>query len=179
MAAPPISVRAHFLRNLIKYMLGEQLIMKLGPQLANCEHPFTVMSLILLVVWLVYKKYTATTDLPLLQLIRDHGQSMEEDMGDKGVARETRAPRICTVVCQEAVMEFGYMTNRESNRVIIEKFIRKAMLEHGMRPSHVCAMLPIAVELYFAPTPALIMAAKVRKLVREERARGGLVNAGP
>jgi hypothetical protein len=40
-------------------------------------------------------------------------------------------------------------------------------------------MLPIAVELYFAPTPALIMAAKVRKLVREERARGGLVNAGP
>jgi len=83
-------------------------------------------------------------------------------------------PRIAVKMSQLAFAKYGFMVQGSANRRIISDFMREEMLKHGMRPSHIMAQLPVAVELYFAPTPGQVEAVRYAKVVRDERRRTGL-----
>lgn len=79
--------------------------------------------------------------------------------------------------------EFGLMKRTEANRLVVQHWIRDKMKEHGVRPSHLSQLLPIAVAVAFLPTRADIMAAQILGsstfAAKEEEAHGwGHVVAG-
>jgi hypothetical protein len=45
---------------------------------------------------------------------------------------------------------------------MVQKFVRDTMKEHGVRPTHIAYLLPIAVEATFIPTRSDVDAAKMR-----------------
>jgi len=50
-----------------------------------------------------------------------------------------------------------------STRLVAERWLAMAMKDHGMRPSHIDEMLPLAVEAVFIPTKHQVRAKKLRQ----------------
>lgn len=61
-----------------------------------------------------------------------------------------------------AKARFGLVDDTEANNIMLSDFIRKIMLEHGIRPSHVLQLYPLAVALALVPSEAEIMASRLR-----------------
>jgi len=86
--------------------------------------------------------------------------------GDGEIVSESSG-RIKFHACQwRAVMavraKVGLMTENSANRLVAGRLIREAMVEDGMRPSHIARMAPVALELYFIPYETDKVASLVR-----------------
>jgi len=53
------------------------------------------------------------------------------------------------------------MQRTAANRLVLYRWFRDQMLEHGVRPSHIAAIKPIAIELFFIRTREECLAAQV------------------
>lgn len=60
-----------------------------------------------------------------------------------------------------AKSEFGLLKRTEANRLMVRKFMRDHMREHGVRPSHIAAHLDKSVAIFFIPTKMDIEAVQV------------------
>jgi hypothetical protein len=58
--------------------------------------------------------------------------------------------RASLVACAKA--EFGYTVRSEANRLMVRKFMRDRMREHGMRPAHIVAHVDFCVGCFFIPS---------------------------
>jgi hypothetical protein len=56
----------------------------------------------------------------------------------------------------------GITNNTGANRLVAHRFIRDAMVRHGVRPTHIIKYLPISLEYVFIPNEAQIDANKMR-----------------
>jgi len=59
---------------------------------------------------------------------------------------------------QEIRMEFGLLQDSPANRLVVRRYARDKMREHGVRPSHGADMLPGVIELAFVPSDGEIRA---------------------
>nr|QDH91117.1 MAG: hypothetical protein H4Rhizo441558_000001 [Riboviria sp.] len=50
-----------------------------------------------------------------------------------------------------AKSEFGLLKRTEANRLMVRKFLRDHMKDHGMRPSHIAEHLDVSVAIFFIP----------------------------
>lgn len=79
-------------------------------------------------------------------------------------------------VAREAKAHFGLLERSEANRLVLHKWCRDRMVEHGVRPSHMAALLPLAVQLAFVPLQEEIEAAQLSATLvvhkREEMMKG-------
>jgi hypothetical protein len=67
------------------------------------------------------------------------------------VKRKKRLPYINTVVA-ECRLTFGVCNRSEANEKAVRRVAVKIMKTHGVRPTHMNAMLPLVVEMVFIPT---------------------------
>lgn len=84
-------------------------------------------------------------------------------------------PKIVVIMARAAKAEFGLLKRTEANRLVVQKFIRDAMRDRNMRPTHIAWYLPLAVEAAFIPTRYDILAKKIAATdaVAEIEARNG------
>lgn len=61
-----------------------------------------------------------------------------------------------------AKVVFGTPTDDRANRLVIRKFLRDLMEEHGMRPTHIMKYLDMTTELVFVPSASELHAARLR-----------------
>jgi hypothetical protein len=60
-----------------------------------------------------------------------------------------------------AKSEFGLLGRSKSNRLMVRKFMRDQMREHGMRPSHIAQNLDVSVSMFFIPSDVDVVAHQV------------------
>lgn len=65
-------------------------------------------------------------------------------------------------VVAEARVELGRLKDTAANRLVAERVLRKIMVAHGVRPTHVSVLSPVAVEMFLAPNQGDILAARIR-----------------
>lgn len=53
---------------------------------------------------------------------------------------------------QIAKAEFGLLRRTEANRLMVRKFLRDHMREHGMRPTHIAQHLDVSTACFFIPS---------------------------
>jgi len=81
-----------------------------------------------------------------------HASRARHEVGDFGGDRPRRAAgRFIASAINEARIEFGLVTECEANRLMVRKFLRDKMKEHGVRPTHIALHLDTAVSLFFVP----------------------------
>jgi hypothetical protein len=73
--------------------------------------------------------------------------------------------------------KFGLLTDSAANRLVLGDWLRKALLEEGVRPTHVSLHVPILIELCLIPTDSDIYATEIRRT--SERARRNLACGRP
>jgi hypothetical protein len=61
-----------------------------------------------------------------------------------------------------AKAKFGLVSDTPANQLMLSDFIRKAMTEHGIRPSHIVQLYPLAVALALCPSESEIQAARLQ-----------------
>lgn len=85
--------------------------------------------------------------------------------GEKGKCRVRpgRGESYVAQCVQMAQVEFGVLSDCPSNRMMVHKFLRDQMREHGVRVSHIAQYLPIAVDLSIVvPSNGSVTASKVK-----------------
>jgi len=58
-------------------------------------------------------------------------------------------------------VEFGFLKRTKANRLMVRKFIRDLMRDHGMRPTHIHQHLDLCVAIFFIPSNIDIMVEQV------------------
>jgi hypothetical protein len=74
-----------------------------------------------------------------------------------------------------AKVEFGLLQRTESNRLMVRKFLRDYMREHGMRPTHIVQHLDVSTACFFIPSGQDILAHQLGAS-REAITREGMIN---
>ena len=92
----------------------------------------------------------------------DNYELEESDKLEEGRVPAKQRNRFAAFVARQAKAEFGLPKRTEANRLVVQKFCRDFMREHGVRATHISHLLPIAVELTFVPTESDVFAAKLR-----------------
>jgi hypothetical protein len=70
-------------------------------------------------------------------------------------------PRVVRTCVDMAQNKWGLPKDIPANRMMLRKFLGDHLAAHGMRPSHIASVLPIAVELSFVPSIAMIEAQEI------------------
>jgi len=76
----------------------------------------------------------------------------EEGRVTRRVLQRRNRTKYIATCAKEAQVEFGLLKPTESNRLMVQRFIRDRMLEHNLRHSAVAASMPLAVHLAFVPS---------------------------
>lgn len=72
-------------------------------------------------------------------------------------------PKFTSYIARRARDEIeGLEQDTVANRLIVKRWLRMAMVEHGVRPTHISALLPAALELAMVPTEEEIFATHLR-----------------
>jgi len=100
-------------------------------------------------------KIVATIDAPT-----DEGEDCLD--GETGKVRPERKASYISVCASMARVEFGGMKRTEANKMMVHKYIRDVMRDHGVRPSHIALLLPQAVEFAFVENAGEIIARQMR-----------------
>lgn len=64
-------------------------------------------------------------------------------------------------VLAQVKAEFPSLAHTQANELVLDRYIRDIMREHGLRPSHIACLKPIIVALAFVPSDGEIMARQV------------------
>jgi hypothetical protein len=76
-----------------------------------------------------------------------------------------------------AKVKFGILSLTEANELMVSDYIRKLMVEHGVRPSHIVQLYPLAVALAFNPSSSEIAYSRLK--ASAESSIGRLLVGGP
>lgn len=76
-----------------------------------------------------------------------------------------------------AKVKFGMLSLSEANELMVSDYIRKLMVEHGVRPSHIVQLYPLAVALAFNPSSSEIAYSRLK--ASAESSIGRLLVGGP
>jgi len=75
--------------------------------------------------------------------------SQDEENTDFG--RVNGRGRFQAKLVKLAKSEFGLLKRTEANRLMVRKFLRDHMQDHGMRPTHIAEYLDVSVAIFFIP----------------------------
>lgn len=94
-------------------------------------------------------------------------QPGRHDPGRQGNVSHAAVPvlgagRFVGACVMSAKVVFGTPTDDRANRLVVRKFLRDLMEEHGMRPTHIMKFLDMATELVFIPSASELHAARLR-----------------
>jgi len=64
-------------------------------------------------------------------------------------------------VVKMAKAEFGLLERTKANALMVTRFVRDTMREHGVRPSHIAHFSPVVTAMVFVPTSSDVMAAEL------------------
>jgi hypothetical protein len=67
-------------------------------------------------------------------------------------ALQVKPTRFRAFVVRIAKGEFGLLRRTRANQLMVQKFMRDYMREHGVRPSHIGLHLPMCVACFFIPS---------------------------
>jgi len=76
-----------------------------------------------------------------------------------------------------AKVKFGALSQTEANELMVSDYIRKLMAEHGVRPSHIVQLYPLAVALAFCPSASEVAYSRLKASAQNTVAK--LLQAGP
>jgi hypothetical protein len=88
----------------------------------------------------------------------DYEVSEDEETGEGFFTPGMRPGRFQAKVIVAAKAEFGLLRRTEANRLMVRKYMRDRMRDHGMRPSHVNQHLDVSVAIFFVPSKHDLMA---------------------
>lgn len=81
------------------------------------------------------------------------------------VARRTRTTRyrvkMVARVAIELKVKFGLVRDTEANHLMMSDHARKYMVEHGVRPSHITQIYPVAVRMALIPSEDEVLGAQM------------------
>jgi hypothetical protein len=105
----------------------------------------------------------------------DDGDFSEEEEGDEFQDGMVNRSRFQAKLITMAKTEFGLLPRTSANKLMVRKFLRDAMREHGMRPSHILQHLDVSVACFFIPSSQDILAHQLGA-TREAHNRDGLIS---
>lgn len=95
----------------------------------------------------------------VLANVDTNGFTKEEEESEFGKI-STRG-RFQAKLVKLAKSEFGLLKRTEANRLMVRKFLRDHMRDHGMRPSHIAEHLDVGVACFFIPCRQDVIAHQV------------------
>lgn len=106
-------------------------------------------------------------------------EQLPEEYEDLGVRLRMPARRARWVVkaATMAKVKFGVLQQTEANELMVSDYVRKLMVEHGVRPSHIVQLYPLAVALALMPSQSEVMYSKLRGSGQNTIAK--LLESGP
>lgn len=115
--------------------------------------------------WLWYRRPKFSLERPfedhihtVMANVDDDDSDDEEDEGlDPSQNRTVFQAKLVRI----AKAEFGPLRRTEANRLMVRKYLRDTMREHGLRPSHISKHLDVVVRMVFIPSRAEIDAHRI------------------
>lgn len=99
-----------------------------------------------------------------------------ERLGER-LSMPARRARWVVKAATMAKVKFGMLSLTEANELMVSDYIRKLMVEHGVRPSHIVQLYPLAVALAFNPSSSEIAYSRLK--ASAECSIGRLLVSGP
>jgi len=72
-------------------------------------------------------------------------------------------PSYMAEVISEAKLKYPLMQDTRADRICLSRFFTAHMTEHGLRPTHQAAMLPLLLELFFVPSDSELLGLRIRQ----------------
>nr|UHS72159.1 MAG: hypothetical protein 1 [Betanecrovirus sp.] len=111
---------------------------------------------------------------PTFTSIGDEDQDLARDAQreDIKIVRSSRRISYAVRVAHVAKAQVGLLANSRANELVYSRLCREEMIKHGVRPSHIAHMVPLAVAACFIPLDSDFLAASIRqgKDMKERRA---------
>lgn len=86
--------------------------------------------------------------------------------------RSSRRIPYAVRVAHLAKAQVGLLANTRANELVYARICREEMIKHGVRPSHIAHLVPLAVAAAFIPTDSDFLAASIRRCSQmKERTR--------
>lgn len=82
---------------------------------------------------------------------------------DIKLVRSNRRVPYAVRVAHLAKAQVGLLSNIKANELVYARICRDEMIKHGLRPSHIAHMVPLAVAACFVPLDADFLAASLRQ----------------
>jgi len=91
---------------------------------------------------------------------------------DIKIVKSSRRVSYAVRVAHVAKAQVGLLANSRANELVYARLCREEMVKHGVRPSHIAHMVPLAVAACFIPLDSDFLAASIRQGegMRERRA---------
>lgn len=99
-----------------------------------------------------------------------------EQLGER-LRMPARRARWVVKAATMAKVKFGLLQQTEANELMVSDYIRKLMVEHGVRPSHIVQLYPLAVALAFMPSRSEVEYSRLKASAQNTVAR--LLHDGP
>lgn len=126
--------------------------------------------LLLAISLICLKRWLARSNLAIDRSLETHVTNVmadvdnvvfDDDEADEGLTPAQRKTRFRAKMVQIAKAEFGPLKRLEANRLMVRKFLRDTMRDHGLRPQHISMHLDVVVRMVFIPSLAEIEAHKI------------------
>lgn len=103
---------------------------------------------------------------------KDADLTTDPQREDIKIVRSSRRVSYAVRVAHIAKAQVGLLANSRANELVYSRLCREEMVKHGVRPSHIAHMVPLAVAACFIPLDSDFLAASIRQGedMRERRA---------
>nr|UOF93435.1 RNA polymerase pre-readthrough protein [Tobacco necrosis virus D] len=82
---------------------------------------------------------------------------------DIKIVKSSRRVSYAVRVAHVAKAQVGLLANSRANELVYSRLCREEMVKHGVRPSHIAHMVPLAVAACFIPLDSDFLAASIRQ----------------
>jgi len=93
----------------------------------------------------------------------DQDLASDPQREDTKIVRSSRRVSYAVRVAHVAKAQVGLLSNTRANELVYGRLCREEMVKHGVRPSHVAHMVPLAVAACFIPLDSDFLAASIRQ----------------
>lgn len=137
-------------------------------------HPAAVETFEIMVRKFQAESMFAEETIPCVLSVGDKDADLTPDpqREDIKIVKSSRRVSYAVRVAHVAKAQVGLLANSRANELVYSRLCREEMVKHGVRPSHIAHMVPLAVAACFIPLDSDFLAASIRQGegMRERRA---------